>query len=391
MARVQPLDRTGISEIISEEDLNRLLSSKKKLNIKFGIDPTSKDVHLGHAISFHVLRRFQDMGHKVFLIIGDFTAAIGDPSGFQKTRPVLTKQEITENVQGYVNQASLILDIKKAEVVYNSSWLNNIPLSQFIEYATLVSVNGLIEREDFSQRLKTGQSLSLHELIYPVVQALDSVELKADIEIGGWDQRLNLLTARELQKKMGQPSETIIMVKNLIGTDGVKKMSKSYGNYIALTDSASDMFGKIMSIKDEMIQSYAELASMMDEFECRRLETLHPKQAKIEVAKKVVEIYHGKEASLRSAEDFEDTFSNRQVSDAMIEKVKFEDEEVTLIQAVAKCTGFSSTESRRLIDQGGVKVDDEVVSDKFKKIKLSSKSVRLQVGKRRWFALLLNR
>ncbi|MEX0594818.1 MAG: tyrosine--tRNA ligase, partial [Patescibacteria group bacterium] len=259
---------------------------------------------------------------------------------------------------------------------------------QFTGYATEVSVNSLIEREDFANRLKANQSLSLHELLYPVVQALDSVELKTDIEIGGWDQRLNLLTARELQKKLGQKPEVLIMMKGLIGTDGVKKMSKSHNNYIALTETAGQMFGKIMSLKDELIPNYAEMAAGFDEYQVNRLSTLHPKEAKIEVATAIVETYHGKEAAEQARDIFEDTFSSRRVSSTLVEEIDFADFDLPLIQIVTKATASSSSEARRLIEQGGVRINGETVKDQFKKVNLRNKSVQMQIGRHRFFSLL---
>lgn len=387
MVNNNKISKVGVAEIISEEELAILLDSKKKLKVKLGVDPTSRDLHLGHAVVLRMLRQFQEMGHQTYLVIGDFTASIGDPAGVNKTRPVLTEEEIRSNMHTYLEQADAVVDTSKTEVVYNSSWLKDMSLGQFIGYATQVSVNGLIEREDFSKRLKENQSLSLHELIYPVAQGLDSVELKADIEIGGWDQRLNLLTARELQKKLNQKPEVLVLMKGLIGTDGSKKMSKSHNNYIGLTESADQMFGKIMSIKDELLPNYAELAAGMDEFEVKRLATLHPKKAKIEVAKKIVEIYHSKESADKAAEVFEDTFSSKQVSDALVEEIEFDDPEIPLIQAVTKSAGVSSSEAKRLIEQGGVKLNNEPVIDPTQKISLFKKMAKLQIGKRRFFSL----
>ncbi|MEX2361598.1 MAG: tyrosine--tRNA ligase, partial [Patescibacteria group bacterium] len=378
----------GVAETITETDLHKLLKSKKTLNVKLGVDPTSKDLHLGHAVVLGMLKQFQDLGHKAYLVIGDFTASIGDPAGANKTRPALAESEIRENMQTYLDQAKLILDMEKTEVVYNSSWLKDMTLGQFTGYATEVSVNSLIEREDFANRLKANQSLSLHELLYPVVQALDSVELKTDIEIGGWDQRLNLLTARELQKKLGQKPEVLIMMKGLIGTDGVKKMSKSHNNYIALTETAGQMFGKIMSLKDELIPNYAEMAAGFDEYQVNRLSTLHPKEAKIEVATAIVETYHGKEAAEQARDIFEDTFSSRRVSSTLVEEIDFADFDLPLIQIVTKATASSSSEARRLIEQGGVRINGETVKDQFKKVNLRNKSVQMQIGRHRFFSLL---
>ena len=388
MTEKKSLSKVGVAEIISEKELSKLLGSKKRLKVKLGVDPTSKDLHLGHAVVLRMLKQFQDMGHKVFLVVGDFTALIGDPSGANKTRPVLSEEDIRDNMLTYLEQAELVLDMKTADVVYNSSWLKGISLGKFTNYAMQVSVNQLIDREDFSKRLKDHQPLFLHELIYPVVQALDSVELKTDIEIGGWDQRLNLLLARELQKKLGQKPEVLIMMKALIGTDGEKKMSKSYDNYIGLAEKPDQMFGQLMSIRDELLPNFAEMAAGMDEYAVKRLATMHPKEAKIEVAKEIVGIYYGQEAADKAAEGFEDTFSNKRVSANLVEAVSFDDHEVLIIQAVTKATGSSFSEARRLIDQGGVSLNNQVIKDQHQKINLRKGSNKLRVGKHRFFALL---
>lgn len=382
-----PVSTTGVAEIVSDKELGKLFKQKRPLAVKLGVDPTSKDLHLGHAVVLRMLRQFQDLGHRAILVIGDFTAAIGDPAGANKTRPVLTKQEIHDNMQTYLEQAKLVLNVEKAEIVFNSSWHKSISFEQFISYATGISVNNLIEREDFANRLANQQPLALHELLYPVVQALDSVELKADIEIGGWDQRLNLLTARELQKKLGQKPETLIMMKGLLGTDGTKKMSKSQNNYIGLTASADQMFGKIMSLPDELIPNFAELAASCDDREINRLLTLHPKLAKIELGKKIVGLYHGSDPANTAAERFEDTFTKRRVSSHLVEDVVFDDGEIPLIQAVTKAALTSTSEARRLIEQGGVKLNGKTVTDQLTKINLRKSRLQLQVGKFRFFAL----
>lgn len=377
--------------MISQEELGILLKSGKPLNVKLGVDPTSVDLHLGHAVVLRMLRQFQELGHKTFLVIGDFTASIGDPAGVNKTRPVLTSDEIRSNMVTYLDQAKLILDTDKTEIVFNSSWLKEMKLGQFICHATQITVNNLIEREDFANRLKDNQPLSLHELLYPVVQALDSVELKADVEIGGWDQRLNLLTARELQKKLGQKPEVLILMKALIGTDGAKKMSKSQNNYIGLTETPNQIIGKIMSLKDDLIAGYAELAAGMDEFELRRLGTLHPKEAKLEVAKKIAALYHGDTAAERAAEAFEETFSSKKINQQLVEEIIIEDPELPLIQAVTKSASVSSSEARRLIEQGGVRLEDQTSTNPNQSLAVFKGPLRLQVGKRRFFLLRFKR
>ncbi|MEX1052179.1 MAG: tyrosine--tRNA ligase [Patescibacteria group bacterium] len=387
MASGWPISLAGVAEIVGEKELRKLLSQKRPLVVKLGVDPTSSDLHLGHAVVLRMLRQFQDLGHTAYLIIGDFTASIGDPAGVNKTRPVLTDDQIRDHTRTYLEQAKLVLDMEKTEVVFNSKWHSAMTLSKFIGYAMQVSVNQLIEREDFANRLANQQPLALHELLYPVVQALDSVELKADVEIGGWDQRLNLLTARELQKKVGQKPEVLVMMKGLLGTDGVKKMSKSQNNYIGLTDSVDQMFGKIMSLSDELIPNFAELAASCDDIEVKRLAMLHPKQAKIELGKRIVGLYHGQAAAEAAAERFEDTFTNRRISSQLVEDVSFDDGEIPVIQAVTKAALTSTSEARRLIEQGGIKVNGVTVNDQLYRVDLRKGSVQLQVGKFRFFAL----
>lgn len=372
----------GTEEIITATDLSDRLESGRPLNIKLGVDPTSPDLHLGHAVVLRKLRQFQEAGHQTYLVIGDFTASIGDPAGVNKTRPVLTEAEIRDNMRSYLDQAGKILEIEKTHVVYNSEWLKTMNLSQFIGYAMQISLTTLIEREDFSNRLRENQPVGLHELIYPLVQSIDSVHLKADIEIGGWDQRLNLLLARELQRKFGQPSQVVILMKPLIGTDGELKMSNSKNNYIGLSESPNQMFGKLMRLPDSLIDAYAE----SHELDLSHVSS-HPRERKAGMAKGIVALYHDPEAASLAEAAFNKTFRDKEVTADLVEAIEFDEKTIGVIEAVTKSSGVSASEARRLIDQGGIKVNQKAVTDPNEVIELDTKII-LQVGKHRFFELI---
>jgi tyrosyl-tRNA synthetase len=354
----------GVAEVVVKDEVKSLLAANKPLIVKLGVDPTSPDMHLGHALPLRKLRQLQDLGHQAVLVIGDFTAGIGDPAGSNKTRPVLSEDEIKSNMAGYLDQAAKIIDIDKATVVYNSEWLRSMTIKELVGYTMQISVNSLIEREDFANRLAQSNPVSLHELLYPLFQGIDSVHLKADIELGGWDQRLNFLTARELQKKLGQAPQGVIMMKPLLGLDGTRKMSKSYDNYIAINETADQMFGKVMSIPDELIANFGELAAWMDQEQIRLLNHRHPREAKADVAEAIVARYYSKEQA-----------------------ITFSDPEITLIQAVTQSLKESSSHAQRLISQNGVRIAGVIKSDPREKIVLAEKNVTLQIGKHRFFEL----
>lgn len=376
----------GIEEVITESELKILLKADKPLNIKLGVDPTSPDLHLGHAVVLRKLKQFQELGHQTFLVIGDFTASIGDPSGNNKARPVLSEAEIRSNMETYLEQAALVLDIQNTHVVYNSEWLQPMTLGQFIGFAFQVSVNTLIEREDFAGRLKAKQSLGFHELFYPVIQAIDSVHLEIDVEIGGWDQRLNMLMGRELQKKLGKQPQAVIAMKPLIGLDGEKKMSKSLGNYVGLSEPADQMFGKLMRLPDSLVASYAELAAVMSDDEREHLSE-HPREAKAEVARRIVELYHGAEAATQAEQVFTDTFRHKKVDPGLIKAVKLADAKTTLTRAVAAAAGVSASEAIRLIRQGAVRLNGQAKTEPTLLLELDDQPLRLDVGKHRFFEL----
>ena len=372
----------AVAEIIESASLTRRLKENKNLIVKLGIDPTSRELHLGHAVVLRKLRQFQDLGHKAVLVIGDFTGLIGDPSGVNVTRPALTKEQIKDNMSTYMEQAGQIIDLKKVEIVYNSKWLSKINLANFIDIASKVSLNGLVEREDFAKRLDSGKQVALHELIYAVAMAIDSVELKSDVELGGWDQRLNLLLGRELQKKFGQIPQDLVIMRPLIGLDGVRKMSSSLGNYIGLTDSSDQMFGKVMSIPDSMIVHYGELAALMGtEAEVKeKLKNLGPRDQKALVAREIVEIYHGVKPSEAAAESFNQTFRDKKVADHMASELLFSQESVLLLHAVAEASQCSNTHAGRLIEQGAVKLNGVKMMDPNFEIMLTGE-LMMHIGK----------
>lgn len=377
----------GIIEIIDANHLRERLTGGQKLVVKLGVDPTSADLHLGHAVVLRKLRQFQDAGCQAVLVIGDFTASIGDPSGRNTTRPVLTEQDIRKNMETYVKQAELILDKEKTRVAFNSEWLSKITLQRLIEIGMTLSLNTLLDREDFAARLKAGVPLGVHELLYPIAQAIDSVELKADVELGGWDQRLNLLLGRELQKKMGQVPQDVVIMNPLVGTDGERKMSKSYGNFIGLTESADQMFGKIMSIPDKLTDSYAELAALLGEAEIKDLPR-HPKERKMTVATKIVEIYHGAAAAQDAAKRFDQTFSQKAGAGELAQEIAVEGNEITLLEAVKLTAQVSASEASRLIAQNAVRLNGKVAADPALIIKVEVEPHQLQVGKHRFYELV---
>ncbi len=376
----------AIVEVIDADNLRARLERGEKLVVKLGVDPTTPDLHLGHAVVLRKLRQFQDAGCEAVLVIGDFTTKIGDPSGRNTTRPILTDEEIKQNLKTYVDQAELILDKERMRIVFNSTWLSKLSLDKFVSFAMQLSLNTLLEREDFAARLKAGVSLGVHELLYPISQAIDSVELKADVELGGWDQRLNLLLGRELQKKMGQPAQDVVIINPLVGTDGERKMSKSYGNYIGLTESPDQMFGKVMSIPDKLTDSYAELAALLTAEEISALPK-HPKDRKAAVATKIVELYHGAEAASQAAGRFQKTFSDKSGSGELADSINVDGESITLLDAIKLTASVSGSEAQRLLAQNAVRLDGEIVTDPGQIIQVNGGTHQLQVGKHRFYEL----
>lgn len=379
MKEALELIKRGTNEIIGLEDLEKKLASGKKLRIKLGADPTAPDLHLGHTVVLNKLKVFQDLGHQVIFLIGDFTAKIGDPSGRSETRPVMTDEKIAENVKTYTEQVFKILDKEKTEIVYNSKWLNALGISGLLRLAGKSTVAQMLVRDDFEKRYKEDKPISIVEFLYPLLQAYDSVELKADIEFGGNDQKFNLLLGREIQRDYGQKPQVVITMPLLEGTDGVKKMSKSYNNYISLNDMPKDMFGKIMSVSDEMMYKYYELLTAAD---LKAVKAMHPKEAKLALAQEITERYNGKEEARKAREEFDKVFAKKDIPDE-IEEYHMDSSSVKLSDLLLKSVMVSSkNEARRLIEQGGVKIDSRKAEGDFE-IKSEVPFV-VQAGKRKF-------
>ncbi|MGI6221767.1 MAG: tyrosine--tRNA ligase [Coriobacteriales bacterium] len=387
---------SGVNDIIPLKSLKEKLDKGVPLRIKLGVDPTAPDLHLGHAVPLRKMRQFQDLGHQVVLIIGDATAMIGDPSGRNSTRPPLTREQVEANAATYVEQAYKILDPEKTELVWNSSWINPLDLQGILAIASHFTVARILERDDFSNRYNNQQPIALHEFLYPMLQAYDSVEVRADVEMGGSDQLFNLLAGRELMEKMGMEPQVCLTLPLLEGTDGVQKMSKSYGNYVGLTDAPDDMFGKVMSIPDELMIKYYRLASTTPVDEIEEIERglaadeLHPNKVKRALARNIVAAYHGEDAAVAAEAAFDKVFKAHEIPEDVPEhQVEFklnDDGLVYLPPLMAELKlAQSASEGRRLIDNGGVKIDGEALPAKGYNVdpaKLDG-SV-LQVGKRKY-------
>ena len=375
--------------MIPRDELLKLLGSGKKLRLKFGVDLTRPDLHLGHAVVLRKLREFQDLGHTIVFVIGDYTTKIGDPSGKNKTRPILEDDEIAANVATYLDQVGLILDVKKAEIRYNSEWLAKLTFSDLIKLASNVSVAQLIERDDFNKRLEAGSEIALHELMYPLMVAYDSVVLKADVEFGGTDQLFNLLAGRNLQKKLGQKPQSVLTAPLLVGLDGVQKMSKSLDNYVGLTDEPADMYGKLMSIPDNLIGPYFELCTDVPEAEIKAVVKdiamgANPRDTKASLAREIVRIYHGEKAAETAEQAFNDQFRDKKAPTDIPEyKVKKGVEFIDV--AVDSGLVSSKSELRRLVMQAGVKINNIVISPEDEVI-LQDGDI-IQIGKRRFLKL----
>lgn len=376
----------GTAEIIPLEELKNKLSSGRQLTVKLGMDPTAPDIHLGHTVILNKLRAFQELGHKVVLIIGDFTASVGDPTGKNATRPQLSREQIMHNAQTYADQAFKVLDKDKTEIVYNSQWLGALGAEGMIRLASKLTVARMLERDDFTKRYQAGQPIAIHEFLYPLLQGYDSVALKADIELGGTDQKFNLLMGRELQKDAGLEPQVVLMMPLLVGLDGVKKMSKSAGNYIGVEDPAPDMFGKIMSLSDDLMWSYFDLlsAKSVDEIATLRKACLdgsmNPRDAKIELGREIVARYHGKEAADAAVNGFINQFAKGAMPEDMPELTLAVDAIPQLLKQAGLCE--TTSEAMRMIKQNAVKCDGELITDKGAPIPEGTHV--WQVGKRRF-------
>lgn len=378
----------GIVDVVSKEELIAKLKKGRPLRIKVGFDPTAPDIHLGHTVVLQKMRQFQDAGHDVICLIGDFTGMIGDPSGRSSTRPPLTREEVLENAKTYQAQVKKILAPEKTIMRFNSEWMDNMVVSDFIKLTSVQTVARMLERDDFKKRFQGQHPISIHEFLYPFVQGYDSVALQADVELGGTDQIFNLFMGRDVQKAYGMEPQVIMTLPLLEGTDGVQKMSKSYNNYIGVDDEPTDMFGKVMSISDVLMWKYYELLSsrtmariteMKKDVESGRL---HPMEAKMDLAQEMVERYHGKEQGEAAREGFARVFKSREVPEDMPEFTLTLDR--PWICAVLKEAGLvgGTSEARRMIAQGAVHIDDQKVTDA--EYVLAGGSHIIKVGKRRF-------
>ena len=373
----------GSVDVVSREDLAKKLSSGKKLRIKLGADPTSRDLHLGHSVVLSKLRRFQDLGHTAVLIIGDFTAQVGDPSGRDSTRPVLDHETVANNAKTYTEQAYKVLDPQRTEIRFNSEWLKpffaspEAGVSDFINVAKNVTISRLLEREDFRARMKAGTPISLLEILYPLLQGYDSVAVKADVELGGQDQIFNLLVGRDLQKLFGQEPQAVMTMPLLVGTDGERKMSKSYGNYVGLNDLPNDMFGKMMSVSDSLMYDYYELLTSED---LAAVKAEHPMEAKKKLAGLITGRFHGAEQAAAARAHFEQVFSRKELPEDM---EVFRAEKAGKLSYLMVAAGLAKgmNEARRLIAQGAVRLDGEKVAED---ITFEPRNCVLQVGRRQF-------
>ena len=384
--------RKNAVEIVTEEDLRdkfeKSALDKKPLRIKYGADPSAADLHLGHTVPLGALKLFQEMGHEVIFLIGDFTAMIGDPSGVNKTRPVLSPEQVKRNSETYQKQVFKILDRQKTRVVFNSSWCGGLKLADFIKLASCHTVARMLERDDFSMRYARQDSIGLQEFLYTLIQAYDSVHLAADVEVGGTDQRFNLLLAREIQKHYGQRPQSVVLMPLLEGTDGEKKMSKSLGNYVGITDSPREMYGKIMSVPDKILPRYYELLLSED-----LPAGADPYISKKYLAEKITSIYHGDEAAREAAGEFMKVFSKgenpQEIPDIAVAGSSLSGGGLWVVDLLI-LAGFAATrnEGRRLVKSGGVRIDDRTVSDENANVTITEKMI-LRAGKRRFARVII--
>ena len=377
--------RRGAAELISEGELEKKLSQKRPLRIKLGLDPTAPDLHLGHTVVINKLRDFQRLGHQVQFLIGDFTGMIGDPTGKNQTRPPLTREEIEKNAKTYQDQVFKILDPEKTQVLYNSEWSDKLGAEGIIRLAAKYTVSQLLERDDFSKRFAEERPIALHELLYPLMQGYDSVAMKADVELGGTDHKFNLLVGRELQRSFGQEPQCILTMPLLEGLDGKEKMSKSLGNYVGIAEPPQEIFGKLMSISDDLMWRYVDLLSFEPPERIKAWKSEHPRDVKVRFAKEIVARFHSAAAAERAEADFASRFREGEMPADMPEVTVNAPPGGILISQLLKQAGLtpSTTEAQRMIEQGGVKLDGERVSDKALKIP-AGRTVVAQVGKRKF-------
>ncbi len=387
--------RRGCDELLLEAELREKLGTGRPLRIKAGFDPTAPDLHLGHTVLINKLRQFQELGHHVLFLIGDFTGMIGDPTGKNATRPPLNRDEIARNAATYTEQVFRILDRARTEVVFNSTWMDRMGAADMIKLAASHTVARMLERDDFSKRYRANQPIAIHEFLYPLVQGYDSVALKADVELGGTDQKFNLLMGRELQKHHGQSPQCILTMPLLEGLDGINKMSKSLGNYVGIQDSPNEIFGKLMSVSDDLMWRYIDLLSFesiaaIGEWRADVAAGRNPRDIKAAFAQKIVGRFHGVEAARSALADFEARFRRDEIPADLPEVRLNADDDGLSIAAVLKQAGLtpSTSDALRMLAQGGVRMDGEKVSDKSLKLTRGA-SVVLQVGKRKFARVIV--
>ncbi len=394
----QALDviKRGCEELLVEEELVRKLQTGRKLRIKLGMDPTAPDLHLGHTVVINKLRHFQDLGHHVQFLIGDFTGMIGDPTGKNQTRPPLTREQIQQNAATYRKQVFKILDPEKTEVMFNSTWSDQLGAEGMIRLCARYTVARILERDDFAKRYKGGQPIAMHELLYPLMQGYDSVAMKSDVELGGTDQKFNLLVGRELQKDWGQEPQCILTMPLLEGLDGVNKMSKSLGNYVGIDEAPGEIFGKLMSVSDDLMWRYFELLSFrpMNEIGGWKREVeggRNPRDIKVALAQEIVGRFHGKAAATAALSEFEARFRHGEIPEDIPEVALSAPEGGLPVAQMLKQAGLtaSTTEALRMIEQGGVRLDGERVSDRALKLAAGA-TIVAQVGKRKFARIRLS-
>jgi len=393
------LIKRGTFEIIPEEDLvkkiDKSLKENKPLNIKLGCDPSRPDLHIGHSVVLRKLAQFQQLGHQAILIIGDFTGMIGDPSGRNVTRPALSLEETRKNGESYFEQASKILDRQKTKIVYNSEWLSKMSFEDVIKLASKYTIARMIERDDFTKRFKSGEPISIHEFLYPLAQAMDSVAIASDVELGGTDQKFNLLVGRDIQREFGLEPQVILTMPLLVGTDGIEKMSKSYNNYIGISESPGEIFGKTLSISDNLIYTYFELGTDIPNEELKAIKkkledpNTNPRDIKRELARTLVRIYYDEKSAIEAEEGFDKIFIKKEVPNEIPEhKISKGINEINIIDLILEVNfAPSKSEARRLITQGGVSVDGEKIDDISIAIKLDKEKI-LKVGKRKFIKII---
>jgi tyrosyl-tRNA synthetase len=393
------LIQRGAEEIIPIEELElkikRSIETGIPLNVKLGADPSRPDLHLGHTVVLKKLRHFQDLGHQAILIIGDFTGMIGDPTGRSKTRPPLTLEETREFGKTYFEQASKVIDGKKAKIVYNSEWLAKMSFEDVIKLASKYTVARMLERDDFEKRYKNGEPISIHEFLYPLAQAMDSVAIKADVELGGTDQKFNLLVGRDIQREYGQEPQVILTMPILPGTDGVEKMSKSLDNYIGISEPPDEIYGKTMSIPDTLIYTYFELVTDVSKEELNLIKqqltdpSINPRDLKRKLARTIVEQYYSKEAAIQAEENFDKIFVKKEIPDEVTEVIIDRDTASNIISLLRNIGAApSNSEARRLVDQGGVSINGVKVTNVNSPIQIQNESI-LKVGKRKFYKLII--